>query len=672
MNKKRVRKIIFLLPLFAIPFLLVAQENNCQDSDNKQAVKFYEKGTNIHKYEKQERLDNLQKALQLEPDYAAANFAYAEELIKTLIYQNAPFKPTEKYFLKVVQTCPHYHSDPYYFLGFSYYEQEKYNDAITYLNQFIAFKDEDEKKFSKDYDSYLSNAKQMLKFATFYANIFKHPVPFDPKPVAGICTPLDEYLPIISPDNQYCFFTRRMPPDQKASVAVSDQLIEVFSSSERQSNGIFDRGDAMPPPFNQNSNEGGATISIDNKHLYYTICKDEGGQFPNCDIYTSDFVNGEWTEIRNMGPNVNDPVYWDSQPSISADGNTLYFASDRPGGYGKIDIYKTVRDPKTGEWEKAVNLGPTINTAGNEKSPFIHSDSQTLYFSSDGLPGIGGYDIFYSRADSNGKWQTPVNIGYPINTAGDDLGFFASTDGHLGYFASNDPNRVKGTGIGGWDIFSFDLYKDARPEKVAFIKGMMKDENGNVVKNASVEIKDVVTKKKVGVVVDTATGEYAAVVNIQKKHDYILTIRKKGSAFNSQLITSADSFSQKPVVVNFQIKPVVVGKSYELHNIYYETNSSELKKISLSVINEFADFLKLNPKIKIEVQGFTDNVGDEKDNLALSNDRAFTVREVLKQHGIAESRMKFKGYGSSNPIAPNDTDQGRAKNRRTQFLILEK
>ncbi|HVA97579.1 MAG TPA: hypothetical protein VNG53_01685, partial [Bacteroidia bacterium] len=358
MLTKKLQKNIFLLSLFLLPFHLFAQDNKCPDIDNKQALKYYEKGTDIKKYDQQERFKYLNEALQLEPDYVDANFAYGEELIKMLVYQNAPFKPAEKYFLSVIQNCPHYHSDPYYFLGFSAYEQEKYDDAINYLTKFIAFKDDDDKKFSKNYDSYLSQAKQMLKFATFYSNIFKHPVPFDPKPVEGICTTLDEYLPIISPDNQYCYFTRRMPPDPKASVAVSDQLIEVFSRSERQANGEFGKGDAMPPPFNRNSNEGGATISIDNKHLYYTICKDEGGQYPNCDIYTSDFVNGEWTPIRNMGPNINDPVYWDSQPSISADGNTLYFASDRPGGYGKIDIYKSIRDPKTGEWGKAINLGP--------------------------------------------------------------------------------------------------------------------------------------------------------------------------------------------------------------------------------------------------------------------------------------------------------------------------
>jgi outer membrane protein OmpA-like peptidoglycan-associated protein len=662
------------LLLFIAPFVVKGQDAECGATDDKKALQLYAKAKDMQKYTQQERMVFLKQAMDLQPDYVDAIFMYAEELAKEEKYEQKSYAPAAAYFKKVIDLCPKYHSDPYYFIGRSNYDDEKYDDAITYLQKFLNFKDDDEKKFSKKYDDYLYQAKGMIKYSKFYIDILKNKVPFDPYPVSGLSTKYDEYLACISPDNQYAFFTRKMPfSSMNQTFSSEDNMKEFFMTSKRGANGEFPEGNKMEsPPFNMGRNEGGPSITIDDKELFFTICKDEGGSTLNCDIYYCNVDGSGWGDISNMGPQINDPNAWDSQPSISADGLTLYFASDREGGYGMVDLWTTTKDPRSGDWSKAVNMGPTINTPGNDKSPFIHSDSHTLYFSSDGRFGIGGFDIFYSRADSSGKWGEPKNIGYPINSTGDDLGFFVSTDGKTGYFCSNDPNRVSGRGIGGWDIFRFPLYSEARPQQVKMIEFNTKDPDGNPVQGANVTITNARTKEPVTLMSDTTNGSYRAIVSADPKDEYVVSANKKGSAFASTIITSKDTSSVAPPVLNLQVKEVEVGSNYALNNIYYKTNSAQLQAISIVVIDEFTKFLKSNPDIKIKIVGYTDNVGNENDNLALSKDRAFTVMQTLQQNGIAPDRLSFEGKGSADPVAPNSNEEGRQKNRRTEFIIVQK
>jgi outer membrane protein OmpA-like peptidoglycan-associated protein len=660
--------------LFILSFSVVGQdeEKPCQEIDNKKAVKAYQEGID-KKNKKEERLEFLKQAIGLEPDYVDANFAFAMERIKTLIYADQSFKPTEPYFKKVIEICPKYHSNPYYFLGFIYYEEEKWEESVKYLKEFLNFKSDDDKKFDKDYDAYLNQAKQMIRYAKMYNEILNHPVPFDPHPVDGICTDKDEYLPMISADDETMWFTRKMPYVNKDQAFESDKEMELFSYSKRESTGKLTKGSRMPYPLNKSQNEGGATLSIDNKHMYFTKGTDEGGPQINIDIYHSDYVNGEWTDPEKV-PGINDPVAWDSQPTLASDGITLYFASNRKGGLGGTDIYKTVKNVQTGAWSIPENLGRIINTPYDERSPFMHSDFETMYFSSDGHPGIGGLDIFYSRIGEDGKWSEPKNIGIPINTLGDDIGFFVSTDGQLGYFASNEPSRALGRSVGKYDIYQFELYKEARPQDVSFIKGKVEDKSNSEVKNFTVEVKDAVTKKITKGVIDSITGDFAVVINTKVKNDVIVTIKKDGFAFSSQLISKDSLKNSKPKKIpDLEVDTIAVGKTYALNDIYYKPNSAALDPRSLIVIEEFIEFLKANPTFKIEIHGHTDNVGKPEANLALSTDRAFTVRDILLEKGIDEKRLiDFKGYGASAPIADNSTESGRAKNRRTEFVIVGK
>jgi outer membrane protein OmpA-like peptidoglycan-associated protein len=668
-----MKYLLFFFSIFFVTSVFAQDEVKCQEIDNKKAVKAYEQGID-KKNKKEERLAFLKQALELEPDYVDANFAFAMERIKTLIYADQSFKPTEPYFKKVIEICPKYHSNPYYFLGFIYYEEEKWEESVKYLKLFLNFKSDDDKAFDKDYDAYLSQGKEMLKYAKLYGEILLNPVPFDPFPVEGICTERSEYLGIISADDDMMLFSRRMPYVNKDQVAESDREIELFSYSKRdKATGKFNKGSRMPYPFNKGTNEGGATMSIDNKHMYFTSGKNEGGDQVNIDIYYSDMVGGEWTNPEKV-PGINDPVYWDSQPTLASDGVTLYFASDRPGGFGGTDIYKTVKDKTTGAWSKPQNLGRMINTPFAERTPFMHSDFETMYFASDGHPGVGGLDIFYCRLDSAGKWTEPKNIGVPINTKGDDFGLFVSTDGHLGYFSSNEPSRTKGRSVGKDDLYSFELYKEARPQGVSFFKGKIEDKAQSEAYSFTVEVMDAVTKKITKALVDSTTGDFAVVVNTKTKNDLIITAKKDGYAFSSQLIPKDSLTGSKPKKIsNIVVDTIAIGTTYALNDIFYKTNSATLDPRSMVVIEEFVKFLNDNPGIKIEIHGHTDNVGKPEANLALSTDRAFTVRDILLEKGIDEKRLlNFKGYGSGKPIADNSTEAGKAKNRRTEFVIVDK
>jgi outer membrane protein OmpA-like peptidoglycan-associated protein len=342
----------------------------------------------------------------------------------------------------------------------------------------------------------------------------------------------------------------------------------------------------------------------------------------------------------------------------------LYFVSDRPGGYGGYDIYRTVMVDSC-NWCAPENLGPEINTAGNEKSPFIHTDSQTLYFSSDGLMGLGGYDIFFTKLQDDGKWGKPKNIGYPINSEDDEVGFFVSTDGKTGYFASNKYN-----GFGGWDLYAFDLYPEARPEKVLFLKGKVESDSTESLRDALIEVKNVETKKITEIKVDSTSGEYVSALLF--KNDFIVTVKKKGYVQESKYISKMSPRFSTPAVLDLNLEPIRVGRSYRLNDIYFDFNSIELKPESKIVIDEFAGFLNDNPTLKVSIQGHTDNIGNEEDNLKLSQERARAVYNYLIEKGIAPERLSYKGFGESKPVSQNDTETGRARNRRTEFVIVGK
>lgn len=599
----------------------------------------------------------LKEVLKEEPNCTDAAYLMGLANIK----KNTPnYKDAEKWFLQVLNACPGYDIYLYFYLGQIAYGDENYADAVKYLDIFL--KDVDKIKSDEDYNK----ATDLRKYAKFTLDAISHPVPFEPKVVEGISTSQDEYLPILSPDNQVALFTRVVKLEgDKNSVVSSVRTKERFMFSEQDKEGGFNAGEEMPEPFNIQDNEGGATLTADNNTLFYTVCKyDNAKHYLNCDIYYSERVNGDWTPIKSVSDKINLPYAWESQPSVSADGRSLYFVSDRQGGYGGYDIYRSIKS-LSGEWGTPINMGPVINSPGNEKSPYIHPDGKTLYFSSDGWIGLGGYDIFYSRMNDNGVWSKPKNLGYPINSPDDEVGFFVSTDGSKGFFASN-----KYHGVGGWDLYSFNLYEEARPERILFLKGSVRDENTTEPVKARIELKNVETKKVEEIPLDSNTGNYVAVAPYN--HDYVMTVKKEGFVYETKYIAKVDSIHPVVRKVDVDIKPIELNQSYRINDIYFGFNKFDLTDESKFVLDQLIEFLKENPAICIQIQGHTDNIGNDADNLKLSDNRARSVYNYLVLKGILAKNLTYRGFGKTMPVAENDTEEGRAKNRRTVFVITKK
>lgn len=675
--------LLFSITTVVIPYHSFGQDEeevdpNCVPPTDKKLAKLWETANDKKKNDYTKRVTALKDILEENEDCAPCMWNMADETFRRAKINGNSYEIPKKYYLMLSQTCPDYHADVYYNLGLIFYSEQNDCDALKYFKKFLAFKSDDENKFSRKYDDQLRDVKEVIDEADFYCNYFtKDKVSFNPVLVQNVSSAgKDEYLPIISPDNELIFYTREYEYKDKGGILT--QTIQEFSQSDRRdAKSEFSKGEKLPAPFNIGPKYGGASISIDNKEMYICACAKEADYW-NCDLYMTKYeiqtVKEKkkyiWSELENLGPNINGTKTWEAQPSLSADGKTLYFASARQGGYGLMDLYYSERDDE-GNWGPAKNMGPVINSSGSDKAPYLHCDSRTLYFVSEtqaGRLGAGGFDIFYSRQDKKtGEWSKPKNIGYPINTPGDEEALIVSTDGNYGYFSSD---QTKG-GIGKKDIFYFLMPNDAKPDKVVLMKGQIATESVADIKDAKLEVRfedGTTSKQEIKI---QSNGSYVAVANIgDGKQDALLEVKKEGKAYQSKLITKESSSETFIKDEELEIKDIKKGSTHTINDIYYNTNSSELSKKSELVLRGFAGWLKDNPKIIIEIQGHTDDLGGDAENMALSQDRAFTVFEYLAKNGIPASRMKFKGYGETKPKVKNDSDINRAKNRRTDFKIL--
>ena len=631
-------RIILFFSFFFSFHLVFSQECYPEKNKDKKLVKKIEKL--IEKRSYYDAIDALQNTNQ-----AAVFF----ELKAEILWRSGDFFNAETQALKAIELCTDNFPKAYYFLGEIAYKRKDYVNADIYLKKAINL---------QIGDPYYSDAIMLYENAKILAQIINNPVKFNPQIVKGISTQDDEYLPIISPDQELSFFTRRS--DKMSLQDITTTTIEEFVFSKKI-NGDFEVGQALTYPFNLESNEGGASITIDNKILYYTKCIRDNKGYNNCDIYYVNRENGAWSNVQEFPKNISKIDSWESQPTVSSDGKTIIFSSDRSGGYGKMDLYEISKVNDT--WTSAKNLGSTINSNENEKSPYLHTDGKTLFFASTNFPSLGGFDIFYSRKDSLGNWQKPINIGYPINTVADEISLFVSTDGNQAYFASNNLN-----GIGGWDIYSFGLYEGAKPERVLFLKGDLLDENKQIIEDVDLEIKNLTTQEITTIKVDA--GTYVSSLTLAKDDDVLITIKKEGFAFNSTYISTEDTSFNSPSALNFEMQSLEQGKSFSIENIYFDNNSYELKRATNEILIEFAKYLEVNNTLIIEINGFTDNVGNQADNQLLSENRAKAVRDLILLQGISEKRVFYNGFGESSPITSNDTEKGREQNRRTEFKII--
>lgn len=624
----------------------------CQEKVLNQIEK-WQKAWRAKNYQEMRRYADLMLSYDQECPHAL--YLYGETAVR-----GGRLREAEAAWSKLLEKCPDYKAELWFYAGVVLIENGKVAKGTDLLKRYIQHPDR-EPAFDKE-------ARTIISQMDIEKNLRNNPVLFDPKPLEKICTPADEYLATISPDGSYCFFTRRSKElDRRSGPVPTERIVERFSYARRMADGTFERGQPLPSPFNQKYNEGGPSITADNRELYFTICELLPTGYQNCDIYFSVFSGESWSEPKSVGDHINRPDSWESQPSVTANGDWLYFASNRKGGQGGLDIYRCYRLP-TGGWSAPENLGPAINTAKDEKSPYIHSDGITLYFSSNGHGGIGGMDIFFSQMDPRSQaWSLPTNIGYPINTESDEVGLIVSIDGSKGYISSD---KIKG--IGGWDIFYFELPASVRPEYTRLITGRLTDEGGQPPGNVKVRIKNVASTQESTARVDTVSGEFAIAVKSKPDEDLILLAEKEGISFTSRYIAAEDHRSSTGAIVDqssIEIKKLKKGEEYRLHDINFETNSYTLDKRAIRILEEFYEFLKTNKSIQIEIQGHTDNVGAREDNLILSDRRAKVVYDYLVQKGITPARMTYKGYGPDKPVATNQTEEGRALNRRTVFVI---
>lgn len=626
----------------------------------------------------QDAVINFGKAIEEAPDNAMAHFEFGAFYyhLGEKQYGSNPnpvagdksFEKAEQLLIQAQSFCSNYHSDIFYFLGIINYTQEDMESAKKWFEQFVAFTSEDNSRYSPEFAQQTSDVKKLL--ASFKADeeMKSVEVPFSPFPVKNVSSASDEYFPMISPDNLFMFYTRRVE-DQYGGHQATGNTKEVYTYSERKTEtSDFSTGTAFAPPFNKGDFDsyGAATMSVDNKEMIICACKKTqvfSQSYMDCDLYSTTFEkigpnpnDYKWSPLVNLGPKINTPDGWEGQPSLSADGQVLYFTANRASTRDN-DVFFVKREAD-GTWGTPESF-EIINTDGKDKSPFLHQDSETLYFVSDSRSGAGGLDIFYMR-EENGTWGEPKNIGFPINTPGDELGLFVSTDGKIAYFSS-----FQG---GNWNIYGFELYEEARPKPVTILKGELKDDQGQPIENASVEIAYAESDKVETVKVNGNDGKYAVVVKQEVPQDIILSVKKEGSAYDAKLITK-EEIQNKTSDNNLAVRDLKVGQAYTINDIYYDYNSDALSDKSKFVLREFARYMKANESIKIVIQGHTDSDGDDAKNLDLSDRRAKGVKRYLVSLGIDESRLSAKGYGETQPKAPNDTAENKAKNRRTEFLI---
>ncbi|TAK46165.1 MAG: flagellar motor protein MotB, partial [Saprospiraceae bacterium] len=502
-------RLIIFLPLLLFFQNCLAQKQYTTAKTAKGKVKaIFDRGMRMsmnRQYE--EALQDLEKVLQLEPAFIDAQIEWAN--IKN---QFGQYGEAELGYEKALAIDSTYLPGVLYSLGIVEYDQGKFGEAARHFEAYLKTQEVSEKR--------RRSSEQYLASARFSDKAYSTPVPYNPVNLGSrINTAEDEYLPSLTADGEKLIYT-----------AMRGGQEDFFLS--KKVNGEWQEGQPIAA-VNTPYNEGAQSISADGRLLVFTICN-RPGAFGRCDLYFSEYKNGKWTPVENMGAPVNSPAY-ESLPSLTADGKTLWFTSDRRGGQGSLDIWLSHRQPN-GRWSEPENAGPVINTPAADQAPFIHPDGQTLYFMSKGHVGIGGYDLFFSRLQPDGTWGEPQNLGYPINSKGNEGAFFVSLDGQTAYFSST----MEG-GYGKTDIYSFELYEAARPRPATYVKAIVTDANTGEKLSSQVEFTDLESQQVYASATTGSDGEFLIVLPAGK--DYALSVSKEKYLFYSGNFALADSGS---------------------------------------------------------------------------------------------------------------------------------
>ena len=615
----------------------------------------FEKGQSaLYQSNSSEAIHCFEKAIDLDSTFIEPNIMLAEWYLDTRKPMQA-----KKYYYAAVAINPAFFPQAWMELGKLELDEGNFEQAKANYQRFLQY----DKRGDHRTDALLG-----VKTADFRKYALAHPVPFNPENLGpNVNSVDDEYLPALTVDGGTLVFTRRFPRKPTTTATTAEE--EDFYISQRTASG-WSKAIRMAEPVNSNDNEGAQCVSQDGRVMFFTACgrRDGGGR---CDIYMCTNKGDKWSRPRNLGPDVNSAA-WESQPSFSIDGKTLYFSSDRKGGYGGKDIWKTVF--MNGHWTAPENLGPTINTPGDESSPYIHYDDKTLYFSSNGHVGMGGLDLFLSHCTDTG-WETPTNLGYPINSAGDESGLIVAANGSTAIYASEREG-----GFGGQDLYAFELPVEVRAAVTFNVKGCVYDKKSQQKLKCFIQVFDVTREDRVKEVAevssDAVDGSY--MVSLPNSGSYAFQISADGYLFYSENFDfevgnanapdgKAYSFSR-----DIALTPIEVGESIVLSNVFFAFGTSTLLEESRVDLDKVLDIMQKNPSLKVELAGHTDNIGKPADNQRLSEQRAKAVFDFLVGKGVASERLSYKGYGDTRPVADNNTEEGRAQNRRTTFTVVER
>ncbi len=612
------------------------------------------------------------------PDNAMLNYKIGECYLSPF----SPFKTMSiPYLEKAYKLNPNIMPDIHYLLGRAYHLNMEWDKAIKEYNNYGVTLD------VKKQQAQIADTKKKIQECKNGMELVKHPTRvFIDNVGASINTQYREYGPIISADESEMIFTSRRPNTTGGKLADDGLYFEdLYISLFR--NGQWLPATNMGDPINTADHDATAGLSPDGQILY--IYRDENGG----DIYQSFLEGDEWSKPKEMGGKINSKSH-ESSVSLAPDNKTLYLVTDRPGGYGDRDIYKVVLNDKA-KWGEPENLGPTINTQYGEEGVDIQADGKTLFFSSQGHNTMGGFDVFKSAYDS-GKWSEPENLGYPVNTPGDDVFFSISASGKHGYYAS-----VRKEGFGETDIYKITFLGPEKPvalsnednlmagnaggvsdvmmtsavavnkTKMTLLKGVITDSTTHLPLEASIELVD---NKKNVVIADfksnSKTGKY--LVSLPSGTNYGIAVKAENYLFYSANFDIPDTAVYQVVEKNVALQSLNVGSRIVLRNIFFDFDKATLRSESTAELDRLINLLTTYATLKIEISGYTDNKGSQPYNQKLSEARSKSVVDYLIKHGIQEGRLTYKGYGMDNPIATNETDEGRQQNRRTEFKIIGK
>ncbi|MEE4178741.1 MAG: OmpA family protein [Bacteroides sp.] len=622
-----------------------------------------------------ESIDYLLKAHAFNPDNGKLNYLIGQAILMTNKY------PEATAFLEKALALGHPDPEVYFFLGEAYHLNMEFSKAIEHFARFRQNLTPEELSIRRQLiERRIAECQNAMALVAEPVRVFVDNLG------EGINSAYDDYSPKLLPGAEQMYFTSRRPLEHNASLDRIDyKYFENILVAEKF-DGQWQLTGHAGKTLNRKNHSAVAAISHDGLTMI-VYNGNKGG-----DLYLAEYKKDRWSKPSRMRNGINSR-HQETSASLSTDGRELYFISDRPGGYGGKDIWYTSKDHRD-RWQEPVNLGPAVNSEYDEEGLYLTPDEQTLYFSSMGHNSMGGFDIF-STSFENGHWNTPVNLGYPINTPANDLFFRPTGDGETAYFSS-----LRSGGVGASDIYSVTfmgpekplinqmktepIASKARPDFSVFLdqsapaippmtllRGRVLDDETGEPLLANIELYDNEEEDLLATfATNPETGAYF--ISLPGGKNFGISVQAKDYLFHSENINIKETNVFTEIINDIRLKRVEVGTTIVLRNIFFDTGSSNLRPESYAELGVLYKLLADNPKLKIEISGHTDNVGSANMNQKLSEDRARAVVEFLTDRGVEGERLTFKGYGFTRPVATNDTPEGRQLNRRTEFEIIEK